>query len=45
MDKLIREQLLNMAESKYGEFSASLIPGCNNLIGVRIPEKNFCPLL
>ena len=37
VDKLIREQLLNMAESKYGEFSASLIPGCNNLIGVRIP--------
>ena len=37
MDKLIREQLLNMAESKYGEFSASLIPGCSNLIGVRIP--------
>lgn len=37
MDKLIREQLLNMVESKYGEFSTSLIPGCNNLIGVRIP--------
>lgn len=37
MDKLIREQLLNMAESKYGEFSAALIPGCDNLIGVRIP--------
>lgn len=37
MNQLIREQLLDMAESKYGEFSSSLIPGCDNLIGVRIP--------
>ncbi len=33
----IRRQLQALAEPKYQRFAASLIPGCDNLIGVRIP--------
>lgn len=32
----IKIRLYELAEKKYKEFSASLIPGCNNMIGVRI---------
>ncbi len=34
----IRSELLSLSEEKYREFSSSLIPGCENLIGVRIPH-------
>ncbi len=34
----IRKELLSMAEPGYQKFASSLIPGCDNLIGVRIPE-------
>jgi len=37
MNQSIRERLLSLAEPKYGAFSASLIPDCDNLIGVRLP--------
>lgn len=37
MNEQIRKKLFEMADKKYGEFSASLIPGCNNIIGVRLP--------
>lgn len=33
----IRERLLSLGEEDYAKFSSSLIPGVNNLIGVRIP--------
>lgn len=33
----IRKELENFAEPKYQKFAASLIPGIDNLIGVRIP--------
>ena len=32
----VRQKLFDLAEEKYQKFSASLIPNCNNLIGVRI---------
>lgn len=34
----IKNYLYGLAEKKYKEFSVSLIPGCNNMIGVRIPK-------
>ncbi len=33
----IRAELLSLADSKYKKFISSLIPGCDNLIGVRLP--------
>ncbi len=33
----IREELLSLKEESYQKFSSSLIPGVDNLIGVRIP--------
>ncbi len=33
----IRNELLALAEEKYQKFSVALIPGCDNLLGVRIP--------
>lgn len=38
MTKEIREQLLHMAETDYRKFSASLIPGVENMLGIRLPE-------
>lgn len=35
---MIREQLLELAEDGYKDFSLNLLPGVNNLIGVRIPN-------
>lgn len=37
MNEQIRKKLFEAADKKYGEFSSSLIPGCDNLIGVRLP--------
>ncbi|WP_294480397.1 DNA alkylation repair protein [uncultured Bacteroides sp.] len=34
----IREELQALADTKYREFHASLIPGANNILGVRIPQ-------
>ena len=34
---LFKEHLLSLAQEEYKKFSASLIPNCNNMIGVRIP--------
>ncbi len=34
----IRIRLYEMADKKYQEFSSALIPGCKNMIGVRIPK-------
>jgi len=33
----IREQLLELAEDEYKKFSSSLLPGIDNLLGVRLP--------
>lgn len=35
--QIIKQEILNVAEKDYKEFSASLIPNINNVIGVRIP--------
>ncbi len=34
----IRKELYQLSDEKYRKFATSLIPGCDNLIGVRIPE-------
>ena len=33
-----REQILKMADEKYCKFSASLIPGVDHMLGIRLPE-------
>lgn len=38
MNELIREKLLAMGENKYMIFTSSLIPGANNIIGIRLPR-------
>jgi len=37
MEKTIREQLIELAEEEYKKFSSNLLPGINNILGVRIP--------
>ena len=37
MDKTIREQIFELADPKYQQFSAALLPNINNIIGVRLP--------
>lgn len=34
----IKNKLYKLSDSKYQKFSSSLIPGCDNMIGVRIPQ-------
>lgn len=34
----IRKTLIDMGEKNYGEFHSALVPGKNNIIGVRIPK-------
>lgn len=36
-NKAIRQELFSLAEPNYQKFATSLIPDCENLIGVRIP--------
>ncbi|MBG9791364.1 DNA alkylation repair protein [Paenibacillus dendritiformis] len=38
METTIRAQIMALAEEKYRQFSASLIPNINNVVGVRLPE-------
>ncbi|WII40142.1 DNA alkylation repair protein [Paenibacillus thiaminolyticus] len=38
MDSTIRAQIMALADEKYRQFSASLIPNINNVVGVRLPE-------
>ncbi|WP_374018036.1 DNA alkylation repair protein [Paenibacillus thiaminolyticus] len=38
MDTTIRAQIMALADEKYRQFSASLIPNINNVVGVRLPE-------
>lgn len=38
MKEEIRRELLAMAESQYRDFSASLIPGVTNMLGIRLPK-------
>ncbi|MBE5948510.1 MAG: DNA alkylation repair protein [Lachnospiraceae bacterium] len=33
----IRKQLLEMQEDGYKKFSAALVPGCDNMLGIRLP--------
>jgi len=37
MEQTVREQLYQLAEEKYRIFSSSLLPGKENILGVRIP--------
>ncbi len=37
MDKETRQMLCGMNDRKYGDFSSSLIPGADNIIGIRLP--------
>ncbi len=34
----IRKELFSLSDEKYRKFISALIPGCDNLIGVRIPQ-------
>ena len=34
----IRKELKNLADTKYKEFHSSLLPGIDNVLGVRIPQ-------
>ena len=34
----IRKELQALADAKYQEFHSSLLPGANNILGVRIPQ-------
>ncbi len=34
----IRNKLFTLSDEKFQKFAVSLIPGCNNLLGVRIPQ-------
>ncbi|HJJ31670.1 MAG TPA: DNA alkylation repair protein [Methanocorpusculum sp.] len=36
--EIIREELESLAEEKYRKFSSGLLPGSDNLLGVRIPK-------
>lgn len=38
MTENIRKIIEDMAEKDYKEFSSALIPGCENMLGVRLPE-------
>lgn len=38
MNQNIREKLLAMGEKEYREFSGALIPGTENMIGIRLPK-------
>lgn len=37
MEKTIKEQLMELSEDKYRNFTASLTPGKENILGVRLP--------
>lgn len=37
VNELIRDELYKNMDTEYGKFTASLNPGCGNIIGVRIP--------
>ncbi len=34
----LRKELFALCEDRYRDFASALIPGCNNLLGVRIPQ-------
>ena len=38
MQQQIREQLCTMAEDEYRAFSAALVPGVTNMLGIRLPQ-------
>lgn len=38
MEKTIKEQLMELADPEYRQFSAALIPNIRNILGVRLPE-------
>jgi hypothetical protein len=38
LEKTIKEQLTELADPEYRQFSAALIPNIRNILGVRLPE-------
>lgn len=38
MQNEIKEQLIKLSDDKYKKFSASLLPGTENMLGVRLPQ-------
>ena len=38
MEKTIKQQLLELADEKYRQFSSALIPNISHVLGVRLPE-------
>lgn len=38
MNQTIREELLGLTETEYQKFSSSLVPGVENMLGIRLPE-------
>lgn len=39
MEKTIRERLLELADENYQQFHSKLVPGTDNVLGVRLPEQ------
>lgn len=37
MDKTVRERILELADEEYRQFHSSLLPGIDNVLGVRLP--------
>lgn len=38
MNKIIREQIFQLADEDYQKFSSKLLPTTNNILGVRLPQ-------
>jgi 3-methyladenine DNA glycosylase AlkD len=38
MEKTVRERIFEMADQKYRQFQSGLLPGINNILGVRLPD-------
>lgn len=38
MDKTVRERLFELVDEEYRQFHSSLLPGTNNILGVRLPR-------
>ena len=38
MEKTIKQQLLELADEEYQQFSSALIPNISHVLGVRLPE-------
>ena len=38
IQQIVQEKLRSLAEEPYRKFASALIPGCDNMLGVRLPQ-------